>query len=143
MTEPHEISAAKDIGVGARIARPAMWIAAGLVSFIALAGLWASDVQAQSAAADQAAPKLTAEMCLGCHGQEGFAPATKPEPGSPPPVLKDRFLGSVHGKRQCVECHTNITKIPHEKVEVKVSCVNCHQNLLEAAKDDNKPDQIA
>ena len=143
MTEPHEISAAKDIGVGARIARPAMWIAAGLVSFIALAGLWASDVRAQSATTDQAAPKLTSEMCLGCHGLEGFAPATKPEPGSPPPVLKDRFLGSVHGKRQCVECHTNITKIPHEKVEVKVSCVNCHQNLLEAAKDDNKPDQIA
>ena len=46
-------------------------------------------------------------------------------------VLKDRFLGSVHGKRQCVECHTNITKIPHEKVEVKVSCVNCHEKLLE------------
>ncbi|HEX7578282.1 MAG TPA: hypothetical protein VF430_09625, partial [Verrucomicrobiae bacterium] len=103
MTEPHEISAAKDIGVGARIARPAMWIAAGLVSFIALAGLWASDVRAQSATADQAAPKLTSEMCLGCHGLEGFAPPTKPEPGSPPPVLKDRFLGSVHGKRQCVE----------------------------------------
>ena len=26
-------------------------------------------------------------------------------------VLKDRFLGSVHGKLQCVECHTNVTKI--------------------------------
>ncbi len=81
MIEPHEISAAKDIGVGARIARPAMWVAAALVSFIALAGLWASDVRAQSAAADQAAPKLTNETCLGCHGQEGFAPATTPGDG--------------------------------------------------------------
>ncbi len=143
MTEPHEISAAKDIGVAARIARTAMWVAAGLVALVAMAGLWASDARAQTPAPDQAVPKLTSEMCLGCHGQEGFAPAAKPEPGSPPPVLKDRFLGSVHGKRQCVECHTNITKIPHEKVEVKVSCVNCHQNLLEAAKDDNKPELVA
>ena len=143
MTEQHESTTAKGIGVGGRIARVATRIAAGLVCIIAAAGLWASDASAQGATPDQAAPKLTAEMCLGCHGQEGFAPATKPEPGSPPPVLKDRFLGSVHGKRQCVECHTNITKIPHEKVEVKVSCVNCHQNLLEQAKDDNKTDQIA
>ena len=143
MTEPHEISAAKAIGDGACIARPAMWVAAGLVSLIAFAGLWPSEGKAQNAASEQAAPKLTSEMCLGCHGQEGFAPATAPEPGSPPPVLKDRFLGSVHGKRQCVECHTNVTKIPHEKVEVKVSCVSCHQNLLEAAKDDNKPELVA
>ena len=143
MTEPHEISAAKNIGVGARIARRAMWVGAGLVSFIAIAGLRASDVRAQSATTDQAAPKLTSEMCLGCHGLEGFAPAPTPGETRFPMVLKDRFLGSVHGKRQCVECHTNITKIPHEKVEVKVSCVNCHENLLDAAKDDNKPDQIA
>ena len=108
-----------------------MWLVAGVVSVIAIAALWASDARAQNATADQAAPKLTNEICLGCHGQEGFAPATKPEPGALPLVLKDRFLGSVHGKRQCVECHTNITKIPHEKVEVKVSCVNCHENLLE------------
>ena len=129
MTELHESTAANGIGVGGRIARVAIRIGAGLVCVIAAAALWASDARAQGATPDQAAPKLTAEMCLGCHGQEGFAPATKPEPGSPPPVLKDRFLGSVHGKRQCVECHTNITKIPHEKVEVKVSCVNCHQKF--------------
>ena len=144
MIEPHESSAAKDFGVGARIARPTTWVAAGLVSFHrCLPVCGPSDVRAQSAAADQAAPKLTNEMCLGCHGQEGFAPAQTPEHGHLPMVLKDRFLGSVHGKRQCVECHTNITKVPHEKVEVKVSCVNCHENLLDAAKDDNKPDEIA
>src|SRR5450756_3175148 len=143
MTAPYGSTTAQDFGVGGRIARPAMWIAAGLVSFLALAGLWASDVRAQSATTDQAAPKLTSEMCLGCHGLEGFAPAPAPGETRFPMVLKDRFLGSVHGKRQCVECHTNITKIPHEKVEVKVSCVNCHEALLDEAKDDNKPDQIA
>ena len=126
MTEPHEITAAENIGAVARITRRATRIAAGVL-FFAAAGLSAADAQAQTAAPDQAVPKLTAEMCLGCHGQEGFAPAPKAGDGHFPMVLKDRFLGSVHGKRQCVECHTNITKIPHEKVEVKVSCVNCHE----------------
>jgi cytochrome b subunit of formate dehydrogenase len=143
MTEPYESPAAKDFSVGARIAGPTTWIATGLVSFIVVIGLWASDVRAQDAAAVQAVPKLTNEMCLGCHGQEGFAPAPKPGDGHFPMVLKDRFLGSVHGKRQCVECHTNITKVPHEKVEVKVSCVNCHRELLETAQDEDKPDVIA
>ena len=154
MTEPHEITASKHPRLERLVARAAVRIAAGLICFIAVAGLGASDVSAQNApaappapaatpAAAPAAPKLTSEMCLGCHGQEGFAPATKPEAGTPPPVLKDRFLGSVHGKRQCVECHTNVTKIPHGKVEVKVSCVSCHQNLLEEAKDNNKPELVA
>src|SRR5450756_1975453 len=143
MTAPYGSTTAQDFGVGGRIVRVAIRIAAGLVCFVAVAGLWAPYVRAQSATTDQAAPKLTSEMCLGCHGLEGFAPPTKPEPGSPPLVLTDRFLGSVHGKRQCVECHTNITKIPHEKVVVKVSCVNCHRDLLETAKEDEKPEAIA
>ena len=30
--------------------------------------------------------------------------------------MTDRFLGSVHGKLiNCVDCHTNITKIPARK----------------------------
>jgi len=143
MTKPHESAAARGFGGRGRIGRPRTWIVASLISFVAIAGLWASDARAQSAAtADQAAPKLTNEMCLGCHGQEGFAPAPKPGDGHFPMVLKDRFLGSVHGKRQCVECHTNITKIPHEKVEVKVSCVNCHRELLDNATDENNTDAI-
>ena len=129
MTEVQVNTATKFFGVKDRIARAHGRVAAGLVCVIAAAGLWASDVRAQSAQADQAAPQLTSEMCLGCHGLEGFAPAPTPGEARFPMVLKDRFLGSVHGKRQCVECHTNITKIPHEKVEVKVSCVSCHESL--------------
>jgi cytochrome b subunit of formate dehydrogenase len=133
----------ENLGSGARLSRRVAVIAAGLISLAAITGLLVSDAKAQAAATDQAAPALTNETCLGCHGQEGFAPAHKPEPGSPPPILKDRFIGSVHGKRNCVECHTNITKVPHEKVQVQVSCVNCHRDLLDAAQDEEKPDQIA
>ena len=143
MTEQHESNAATRFNVAARFSRPATWMAASVILMTAICGLWVPDAKAQGAAADQAAPVLTNEACLGCHGQEGFAPAHKPEPGSPPPILKDRFLGSVHGKRKCVECHTNIAKVPHEKVEVKVSCVNCHRDLLDAAQDEEKPAEIA
>ena len=142
MTELHETFAAKHSGVGRRIARVAARIGGSLICIVAAAALWASNASAQDATADKAAPKLTSEMCLGCHGLEGFAPAVKPAPGSPPPVLKDRFLGSVHGKLNCVECHTNVTKIPHEKVEVKVSCVSCHESRLEDAKEKSKVAEI-
>ncbi len=115
-----------------------------LVGFIFLAaGLWGSVARAEDAAADQPAPKLPNEACLGCHGLQGFAPVPTPSQGRIPMVQQDRFLGSVHGKRMCVECHTNVTKIPHEKFEVKVSCVNCHQEQLAAAEEDNNPEKVA
>src|SRR3989304_9921715 len=140
MTKSYESAAAKVAGVGAHML-PRTWVAAILVLFMSIAGLWAADARAQSAAADQTAPKLANATCLGCHGQEGFAPARTSEPKFyMPMVLKDRFQGSVHGQRVgCVECHTNITKVPHEKVEVKVGCVNCHRDLLNKAQDENKP----
>ncbi len=77
-------------------------------------------------------------MCLGCHGLEGFAPPVTPGEKQFPMVLKDRFLGSAHGKLNCVECHTNVTKIPHDPVTVQVSCVTCHESKLEEAKENNK-----
>jgi cytochrome b subunit of formate dehydrogenase len=133
----------RNLGFGTLIVRCTTRIFASLFFLVAVACLWASLARAQDATADQVNPALKNETCLGCHGQEGFEPALKPEPGSPPKVLTDRFLGSVHGQRQCVECHTNITKLPHDKIVVKVSCVNCHRDLLETAQEDNKPEAIA
>jgi cytochrome b subunit of formate dehydrogenase len=144
MTEPHESTAAEDFSVGAPISRPASRVSAGVILFIAAVGLWASDARAQSPAPDQAAPKIANSTCLACHGQEGFARTTQTTDRSGlPMVLENRFRGSVHGQRNCVDCHTNITKIPHGKIEVKVSCVNCHESMLETAQEENKPGQIA
>jgi cytochrome b subunit of formate dehydrogenase len=142
MTELQENTAARKIGVGGRISRITTVIAAGLICLMAATGLGASDARAQGAAADQDAPKLTSQMCLGCHGLEGFAPPATPGEKQFPMVLKDRFLGSVHGKLNCVECHTNVTKIPHDKVTVQVSCVTCHESRLEDAKENNKTDEV-
>ena len=143
MIRPDEETEATNLGRVKRIARHTIRILAGFIFLIVAAGLWGSVARAQGAAADPAAPKLPNEACLGCHGLQGFAPVPTPNQARIPMVLQDRFLGSVHGKRMCVECHSNITKIPHEKVDVKVSCVNCHQEQLAAAEEDNNPEKIA
>ena len=78
--------------------------------------------------------------CLGCHGNEGFS---VPGPDGKPRdlhVIPDKFGKSVHGKRPCVECHTNITAIPHEPgTEVRVSCVECHESLWKSAQLEERP----
>jgi len=138
MIELHKITTANDIGVARRVARAVANLAA-LFCLITAAGLWTSGARAQDASADKAPPKLTSEMCLGCHGVEGVVGAVQPTPsGSPPKVISDRFLGSVHGKLQCTDCHKNITKVPHEKVGIQVGCVECHQTMLDDAKDAGK-----
>src|SRR5450756_1987518 len=146
MNQRYGDTGAMRLGAVLRIARLTLRIAASFIFLVMVAGFGTSVAWAEDAATDQTAPAnpaLTNETCLGCHGQQGFEPAHKAAPGSPPTVLTDRFLGSVHGQRQCVECHTNSTEVPHEKVVVKVSCGNCHRDLLEAAKEDEKPEAIA
>jgi cytochrome b subunit of formate dehydrogenase len=50
----------------------------------------------------------------------------------------------VHGKRECVECHKDITEIPHPKVaQRKVSCVQCHEALWASAQKENKTPENA
>jgi hypothetical protein len=79
------------------------------------------------------------DTCLGCHGNAGFAMPGADGQMRPLHVIKDKFGKSVHGKRACQECHTDITEIPHKTgVTHKVSCVTCHEALWEAAKAENK-----
>ena len=107
-----------------------------------LAGLVGLAV-APAAAFAQPADKMPNEVCLSCHGNEGF--------GMPGPdgkmralhVVKDRFDQSVHGKRMCVECHKDITAVPHQKGVLKVSCVTCHEDLWAAAKKEGKTQEFA
>ncbi|MGC2774492.1 MAG: hypothetical protein WA418_02530 [Bradyrhizobium sp.] len=108
------------------LARLAAWLIALLILATGAAGIG----QAQAPA-----DKLPNEACLGCHGSEGFAIPGADGKTRSLHVIQDKFEKSVHGKRQCVDCHTNITAIPHDKVDVKVSCVQCHESLWDAAKE--------
>ncbi len=82
---------------------------------------------------------LPKEVCLGCHGSEGFAAPRADGTQRELYVSEEKFSGSVHGKRQCTECHKDITEIPHTNIgQHKVSCVQCHQALWAKAIQENK-----
>jgi cytochrome b subunit of formate dehydrogenase len=91
----------------------------------------------------QTAAKIPSELCLSCHGTEGFA--VKGPDGKTRSLFVDqeKFKPSVHGGRQCVDCHTNITEIPHPPTQIRVSCVNCHESLWAAAQKDGNTEQSA
>jgi cytochrome b subunit of formate dehydrogenase len=117
--------------------RLASWLAAGALCLGGVSIAW----QAKAA---EPAEKPDNAVCLACHGNEGF--------GAPGPdgqmrdlyVVKDKFEKSVHGKRFCVECHKDITDIPHKNIgQHKVSCVQCHEDLWKAAQQENKTQENA
>jgi cytochrome b subunit of formate dehydrogenase len=84
------------------------------------------------------------EICLDCHGMEGFD--TEYPNGEPRQihVSPERFEKSVHGRRFCVECHKDIIEVPHKEfVDRKVSCVRCHRSLWDTAKSEGKTEEFA
>jgi cytochrome b subunit of formate dehydrogenase len=92
----------------------------------------------------QTAEKLDTATCLVCHGIQGFQAENAAGQMRSLHVAKDKFENSVHGKRLCVECHRNITEIPHQKgLEVRVSCVQCHEALWETAQSEGKTQENA
>ncbi len=77
------------------------------------------------------------QQCLQCHGQKGYSAID--ETGGVRTkrnidVNYEAMQQSLHGKLQCVECHADITELPHEKEKLKaVNCVTCHEKLDPAA----------
>jgi len=125
----------------------AAWALVGAACLAGVPGLPAPGIAAAAAAeapeSGQADAPFTNDICLGCHGVEGFE---MPGPDGKPRSLyvnPDRFEHSVHGKRLCVECHKNITEIPHKPgTQVRVSCVACHENLWAKAKVEGKTEKF-
>ena len=118
-----------------------------MAGLVCLAGAWGvGEAAAQAAETDAAPAPVRPEnvMCLACHGNEGFAMPGADGKLRPLHVNRDKFGKSVHGKRACVECHKDITEIPHQNIgKHKVSCVQCHETLWETAQKENKTDEFA
>ena len=84
-------------------------------------------VLAMKPAAPAPASNTEQLVCLVCHGQEGFTPH----------VDAKVLAGSVHAQRACLDCHKNITGIPHERAQgaardagklamIRDGCGGCH-----------------
>jgi len=86
------------------------------------------------AASDSAKKIVTNKQCHKCHSDEDEKVETL-EDGTEVYIYvdEDKFKDSVHGKQNCVGCHTNITKKYHqEQPTISVSCVECHEEKWEA-----------
>jgi cytochrome b subunit of formate dehydrogenase len=116
-----------------RIRVPATWL---ISTLIGIAGLLLP-------ASQGVAQVLENETCIACHGNEGFSvPGADGKPRNLH-VIEDKFGKSVHGKRLCVECHKNITTVPHEPgLQVRVSCVECHESQWKSAQLENRPKEV-
>ncbi len=89
---------------------------------------------AKPAGSAKSAPRIEKATCLACHGTEGFAAAGRNLHVSP-----EKFDKSVHAQRECVDCHTNITEVPHKaaadgawRLTIPNVCGNCHVKQREA-----------
>jgi CheY-like chemotaxis protein/cytochrome b subunit of formate dehydrogenase len=116
-------------------------VAAALLAGASL--LWHGHAEAQGKRAKPApaaaaqTQDLSNQACLGCHGKQGFSAAGADGKPRSLHLVEDRFGRSVHGKRNCVECHADITEIPHKPgVTRTVNCVNCHDSLWKKARAD-------
>ena len=112
--------------------------AAMCLAATSIANAQAADNSSEKAAAEA----FPTELCLGCHGNEGFSMPGTDGKARDLHIVPDKFTQSVHGKRLCVECHKDITEIPHKLgVQHKVSCVQCHEDLWAQAQAEGKTDR--
>ena len=83
------------------------------------------------------------KRCLMCHQREKLSSQMANGESRSLYVSPDEFTASVHGGRECVECHKDIIKVPHRKgIERKVSCVQCHETLWEEAQSNGHADDV-
>ncbi len=62
--------------------------------------------------------------CLDCHGDPD---------GDGPFVEVAQLEGSIHEGLSCTDCHTGITELPHEDIEIGApACADCHDDVAEA-----------
>ncbi len=64
--------------------------------------------------------------CLFCHSREEFKDKARSDGRKGLFVDTEAFGASVHGKRNCWECHADADVVPHKKGLERVQCVRCH-----------------
>lgn len=104
------------------VLRPA-WVA--LAMWATLAGAGGPLRGAEPEVAAKPPPIVPNSECMDCHEAE-FKSRKKGLPKEWVGVRPEHYAASVHGKLNCVECHTGITESTHEPKLPKVQCATCH-----------------
>jgi len=87
--------------------------------------LWVTLLLAACAVAASAQEDV---RCLSCHGKPGFKKTL------PSGKVLELFVDptsirlSVHKDKHCVDCHADVSEVPHPSTPQKVNCRRCHYN---------------
>jgi DnaJ-class molecular chaperone len=87
---------------------------------VVLLGMCAPGVQPRAEAA------ISLEKCTLCHGKTEFRKILVDGKIRELFVTADSLKGSVHEKKNCVDCHFDIGEIPHRERPRRVACTHCH-----------------
>lgn len=71
----------------------------------------------------QAAP---VQKCDLCHAKPGFKKVLPDKHFVSLYVPPDSLANSVHRRRECGDCHRDVTEIPHKQNPQRVDCTTCH-----------------
>jgi hypothetical protein len=74
----------------------------------------------------QAEAMISLEKCTLCHGKPEFRKILVDGKIRDLFATADSLKGSVHEKKTCVDCHFDISEIPHRERPRRVTCTHCH-----------------
>ena len=69
------------------------------------------------------------EDCLACHSSQQDR-----EHGKPIAPVTEALSKSIHGQMDvaCVDCHTDVSEVPHSEKLARVTCTKCHEDAVGA-----------
>lgn len=90
------------------------------------AGLAAALVLGGQGFPTQAEARISLEKCVICHGKGEFRKILVDGKIRDLFATGDSLKGSVHEKKTCVDCHFDVSEIPHRARPRRVNCTHCH-----------------
>ena len=70
--------------------------------------------------------RISLEKCTLCHGKGEFRKILVDGKIRDLFATADSLKGSVHEKKTCVDCHFDVSEIPHRQRPKRVVCTHCH-----------------
>ena len=74
----------------------------------------------------------TRDECQECHSDPELTTETESGEEISLFVADSLFDASVHADLECIDCHADVTELPHDERLKKVDCGSCHEDAAEA-----------
>lgn len=83
-----------------------------------------------------ASAQTKSNSCFMCHSAKSLRKISQENVRKLLYINEDEYESSVHGKRPCIDCHSDIKDDPHPKSLKKVDCTKCHnkENIVGAPR---------